>query len=114
MSYINHGFGLGVRDNQNGEGCDGGKNTFVPYDTRSRDVMGGDYFCASQVNSLSSDDNASTVLPAVEGGNIPGRVALASDIDGTVNFELGPLSAQDACYLRARLDFETGLHANCQ
>jgi len=76
--------------------------------------MGGDYIRASGVNRLARDDDMSTVLPVVEGGNIPGRVALPCDLDGTVGFKLGLLAAQDAWLLRARLDFETGLHANRQ
>jgi len=30
FSYVNHRLGLGVGDDQNGEGCDGGENAFVP------------------------------------------------------------------------------------
>ena len=76
--------------------------------------MGDGYFLAVQVHRLAREDDASTVLPAVDGGNAPGRNALPRDNDGTVSLKVGCLAAQDGCLVRARLDFEARLHANRQ
>ena len=95
MSYVNHGLSLGVGDEQNGEGYDGGKNTCLPYDTLSGDVMGDGYILAVH-NRRAREDEVSSVLPQVEDGNIPGRVTLPFDMDGTIRFNGGCLAAQDA------------------
>ena len=78
------------------------------------DVIGGEYFLARRINRLAGEVDVSTVLPVVEGDNIPGRVALHCDLDGTVFFEFDYLAAQNGCLIRVRLDFDAGLHANCQ
>jgi len=76
--------------------------------------MGDGYFHAVHVHRRAREDDASTVLPVVDGGNIPGRNALPCDNDGTISLKVGCLAAQDACLIRSRLDFEARLHANRQ
>ena len=109
--YINHGEGLHVGGGHHAERLDGVKNTDVPKDRRRRDVIRVHYIT---IWVITPEDDASTVLPDVVDSDIPGRVAPPCDGDGTVSVHGGFLAAQNACGVRARLDFDAMLHVNHQ
>jgi len=97
--YVNHGEDLHVGGEHNAERLDGGKNTHVPNDRRRRDVIRVHYIMII-TQALAPEDDASTVLPEVVDGDIPGRVALPCDLDGTVRLNGGFLAAQNGCRIR--------------
>jgi len=111
--YVNHGEGLHVGGEHNAERLDGGKNTFVPNDRRRRDVIRVHYIIIITL-ALAPEDDVSTVLPEVVDGNIPGRVVLPCDRDGTVRVNGGFLAAENGCRIRLRFDFDAMLHVDRQ
>ena len=114
--YVNHGEGLHVGGEHNAERLDGDKNTDVPNDRWRRDVIRVHYIVITIINTqaLAPEDNASTVLPQVVDGDIPGRVVLPCDRDGTVRVHSGFLAAQNGCRICVRLDLNAMLHVNRQ
>ena len=113
--YLNHGEGLHVGGEHNAERLDGGKNTDVPNDRRRRDVIRVHYIIIIiNTQALAPEDNASTVLPQVVDGDIPSRVVLPCDRDGTVRVNGGFLAAQNGCRIHVRLDPKAILHVNRQ
>lgn len=112
--YVNHGEGLHVGGEHNPERLDGVKNTDVPNDRRRRDVIRVHYIIKLNTQALAPEDDASTVLPQVVDGDIPGRVVLPCDRDGTVRVNGGFLAAQNGCRIRVRLDLDAMLHVNRQ
>ena len=113
FSYVNHGLGLGVGADQNREGCDGGKSASGLFGPRSRDVMGGNYWLAILVNRRAPKDDASIILPVVDGVDRLCIVALPRD-GGFDVLKIDCLAAINLWVSRARLDWVTGLHANRQ
>jgi len=75
--------------------------------------VGGDYWLAILVDRRAPKDDASIVLPVVDGGNRLCIVGLPCD-GGVDVLKLDCLAALNLWFSRARLDWVAGLHANRQ